>query len=119
MNDSLEYLPTSNFQEMTRNRPSYRRQETIESLSEFVPRESMSCRLGCQSQSNTGRECEDIKYNPLFDDGPRDMANGFFCPLQVSQPVIRGTLKKELENILNEIRIITDKIRNEVKFSIM
>ena len=108
MNDSLEYLPTTNLQDIYLN-PSYIQPENMRDVngeSEYVlcPSEPY-----CQSrhQNETG----------IDDDLQQEIDNEYPCRSRLLSPVMKGPIRRELQNILKEIRIITDKIRNEVHLS--
>ena len=103
MNDSLEYLPTKDYQNMTCNGITHNRPEANELLNGYYSRQNQFCQSGCQNASG---------WN---DDIRRDAENALDFKPQLSHYVMKGPVKKELESILKEIRIITDKIRNEVK----
>ena len=107
MNDSLEYLPTNDFQHLSTKQTSCTRSNPIEILNgslnmEYDPCLRQSCQLGHQRT---------IDFD---DDTQREGENDLVCRSQLSNPVLKGTVRKELQSILKEIRIITDKIRNEV-----
>ena len=107
MNDSLEYLPTNDFQHMSTKQTSFTRSDPTEILTgsldmEYDPCLRQSCQVGYQRTND-------------FDDGTeREVENNFVSRSALSNSVLKGTVRKELQSILKEIRIITDKIRNEV-----
>ena len=103
MNDSLEYLPTKDYQNMSYQGMPHNRPETIKISNGYDSQKNQFCTSGCQS---TPEWNDDIRI---------ETENAFGVKPQLSHYVIKGMVKKELENILKEIRIITDKIRNEVK----
>ena len=108
MNDSLEYLPTNDFQHMSWKQTSCTRSDPNEIVTgsldiEYDPCLRQSCQEGYQRT---------IDFD---DDTEREVVeNDFVNRSALSNPVMKGTARKELQTILKEIRIITDKIRNDV-----
>ena len=103
MNDSLEYLPTKDYQNMSCNGITHNRPEAIKILNGYDSCQNQFCQSGCQNAS---------EWN---DDIRREAENVLDVKPQLSHYVMKGLVRKELESILKEIRVITDKIRYEVK----